>query len=152
MALSNVLWERLQEVGKPRRVSHGFPEVEQLEREGGMPPGRTPRDTASLWRPSKYTNPEPQRMSRPAGLQFGLVSSLQSHKYNEWLKENEPSFLRTSWAQRVLWLCTIHTKLHCGRTVWPTALRFTSSLEQQFEQSRHHCDFLWKVQHFVGFF
>lgn len=77
----------------PARVSHGFPKVEPLEREGGLPPGRTPRDKASLWRPcSKYTNPEPSRMSRPTGLQFGLVSSEQNYKYNGWLKENRAEF------------------------------------------------------------
>lgn len=45
--LSNVSWERLQEVGKLRGAAPGSPEVEQLEWKGGVAPGRT-RDKAFL--------------------------------------------------------------------------------------------------------
>lgn len=47
MPLSNVSWERLQEVGKLRGAAPGSPEVEQLEWKGGVAPGRT-RDKAFL--------------------------------------------------------------------------------------------------------
>ena len=45
MSVSNVLWGRLQEAGKPQGASSGFPEGEQLEQEGGTPPPQEFRKT-----------------------------------------------------------------------------------------------------------
>lgn len=53
------------------------------------------------------------------------------------IKETSQVSTRTSRAQRVLWLCRIYGKLHGDKTLWLTALGVTSSLEQQFEQSRN---------------
>lgn len=66
------------------------------------------------------------------------------------IKETSQVSTRTSRAQRVLWLCRIYGKLHGDKTLWLTALRVTSSLEQQFEQSRNSP--LWFPKKSIAFF